>query len=331
MGVLILRRLAAMFAVLLVLTAVIFLLRQLTPANPARVALGPRASTGALEEYSRELGLNEPLVVQYFTYLNDVAHGDFQVSVRTRRAVSEDLVAFVPATLELALYGIMFAAAGGLLLGVLSAARWRGSGVVRNVMMLGASVPVFLLAFAFILVLSRNFGWLPGTGRSSLRDMPSGPTRLLTVDAILHGRADAFWNALRHLILPAATIGLASAVAIGRVLRSSLRASLESDYVRTARAKGLAERLVLRRHALRNASGPAMTMAGLQLGLMFAGVVIVEQIFAWPGIGWYTAQSIPTNDFAAIAAVTLILGSLYVAVNTAVDIAQMLADPRTRR
>ena len=331
MGVLILRRLAAMFAVLLVLTAVIFLLRQLTPANPARVALGPRASTGALEEYSRELGLNEPLVVQYFTYLNDVAHGDFQVSVRTRRAVSEDLVAFVPATMELALYGIMFAAAGGLLLGVLSAARWRGSGVVRNVMMLGASVPVFLLAFAFILVLSRNFGWLPGTGRSSLRDMPSGPTRLLTVDAILHGRADAFWNALRHLILPAATIGLASAVAIGRVLRSSLRASLDSDYVRTARAKGLAERLVLRRHALRNSSGPAMTMAGLQLGLMFAGVVIVEQIFAWPGIGWYTAQSIPTNDFAAIAAVTLILGSLYVAVNTAVDIAQMLADPRTRR
>ena len=331
MGALILRRLAAMFAVLLVLTAVIFLLRQLTPANPARVALGPRASTGALEEYSRELGLNEPLVVQYFTYLNDVAHGDFQVSVRTRRAVSEDLVAFVPATMELALYGIMFAAAGGLLLGVLSAARWRGSGVVRNVMMLGASVPVFLLAFAFILVLSRNFGWLPGTGRSSLRDMPSGPTRLLTVDAILHGRADAFWNALRHLILPAATIGLASAVAIGRVLRSSLRASLDSDYVRTARAKGLAERLVLRRHALRNASGPAMTMAGLQLGLMFAGVVIVEQIFAWPGIGWYTAQSIPTNDFAAIAAVTLILGSLYVAVNTAVDIAQMLADPRTRR
>ena len=331
MGVLILRRLVAMFAVLLVLTAVIFLLRQLTPANPARVALGPRASMGALEEYSRELGLNEPLVVQYFTYLNDVAHGDFQVSVRTRRAVSEDLIAFVPATLELALYGIMFAAAGGLLLGVLSAARWRGSGVVRNVMMLGASVPVFLLAFAFILVLSRNFGWLPGTGRSSLRDMPSGPTRLLTVDAILHGRADAFWNALRHLILPAATIGLASAVAIGRVLRSSLRASLDSDYVRTARAKGLAERLVLRRHALRNASGPAMTMAGLQLGLMFAGVVIVEQIFAWPGIGWYTAQSIPTNDFAAIAAVTLILGSLYVAVNTAVDIAQMLADPRTRR
>ncbi len=331
MAVLILRRLAAMFAVLLVLTAVIFLLRQLTPANPARVALGPQASTGAVEEYSRELGLNKPLVVQYFTYLNDVAHGDFQVSVRTRRAVSEDLAKFVPATLELALYGIIFAASGGLLLGVLSAARWRGSGVIRNVMMLGASVPAFLLAFAFILIFSRHFGWLPGTGRSSLGDMPSGPTRLLTVDALLHGRVDAFLNALRHLILPSATIGLASAVAIGRVLRSSLRASFDSDYVRTARAKGLAERLVVRRHALRNASGPAMTMAGLQLGLMFAGVVIVEQIFAWPGIGWYTAQSIPTNDFAAIAAVTLILGSLYVAVNTAVDIAQLLADPRIRR
>ena len=331
MTVLILRRLAAMVVVLLVLTAVIFLLRQITPANPARVALGPQASIGAVEEYSRELGLDQPLVVQYFTYLNDIAHGDFQVSVRTRRAVSEDLAAFVPATMELALYGIMFAALGGLVLGVVSAARWRGSGVVRNVMLMGASVPSFLLAFGLILVLSRNLGWLPGTGRSSLPDMPEGPTQLLTVDAVLHGRPDAFLNALRHLILPSVTIGLASAVAIGRVLRSSLHASLDSDYVRTARAKGLAERLVLRRHALRNASGPAMTMAGLQLGLMFAGVVIVEQIFAWPGIGWYTAQSIPTNDFAAIAAVTLILGSLYVIVNTAVDIAQMLADPRIRR
>ncbi len=331
MAVLILRRLAAMFVVLLVLTAVIFLLRQLTPANPARVALGPQASIGAVEEYSRELGLDKPLVVQYFTYLNDVVHGDFQISVRTRRAVSEDLAAFVPATMELALYGIIFATVGGLLVGVLSAGRWRGSGVIRNVMMLGASVPTFLLAFAFILVFSRHLGWLPGTGRSSLADMPSGPTHLLTVDALLHVRFDAFWNALRHLILPASTIALASAVAIGRVLRSSLRSSLDSDYVRTARSKGLAERLVVRRHALRNASGPAMTMAGLQLGLMFAGVVIIEQIFAWPGIGWYTAQSIPTNDFAAIAAVTLILGSLYVAVNTAVDIAQLLADPRIRR
>jgi peptide/nickel transport system permease protein len=331
MAALILRRLAAMVVVLLALTAVVFLLRQLTPANPARVALGPRASIGAVEEYSRELGLDKPLVVQYVIYLNDVVHGDFQVSVRTRRAVSEDLAAFVPATMELALYGILFAGVGGILFGILSVGRWRGSGLVRNIMVVGSSLPSFLLAFGLILLFSRQLGWLPGTGRSSLADMPDGPTQLLTIDALLNGRLDAFWNALQHLILPASTIALASAVAIGRVLRSGLHTSLGSDYVRTARAKGMNERLLIRRHALRNASGPALTMGGLQLGLMFAGVVIVEQIFAWRGIGWYTAQSIPTNDFAAIAAVTLILGTVYVVVNTAVDLAQMLADPRIRR
>jgi peptide/nickel transport system permease protein len=327
---LITRRLGQMMIVLMVLTAVVFILRQLQPVDPARVALGPQASIGAVEDYRRSLGYDRPLVVQYVTYLRDISKGDFQVSVRTRRPVSEDLAAALPATLELALAAMMLALVGGLALGILSAARWRGSSVIRMTMTLGASIPPFLLAFGGILLFSRRLGWLPGTGRTSFRDFQLGPTGLLTVDSLLAGRFDVFIDAIKHLILPAFTIAMLSSVAIGRVLRSSLRTALHSPYARTARAKGLPERTVIFRHGLRNAAGPAITMAGLQLGLMFAGVVIVETIFAWPGIGWYMAQSIPTNDFAAIGAVTLILGAVYVVINAAVDILQTVADPRIR-
>lgn len=331
MGRLIARRLVEMVIVLLVLTAAVFILRQLQPADAARVALGGRASTGAIQEYRRELGFDQPLPVQYVTYLGNVVRGDFQISVRTQRPVSEDLAIALPATLELTLFAFAMALVGGLLLGTIGAARRRGSTAVRTVMIFGASIPVFLLAYAGILLFSRKLGWLPGIGRTSFRDFEPGPTGLLTLDSLLAGRIDVFVDAIRHLVLPASTIALLSAVSIGRVLRSSLHATLRSPYARTARAKGLPERVVIARHGLRNAAGPAISMAGLQVGLMFAGIVIVETIFAWPGIGWYMAQSIPTNDFAAIGAVTLILGAIYVVVNAAVDVLQMAADPRIRR
>ena len=324
------RRLLEMIVVLLVLTAVVFMLRQLQPADPARVALGGRASTGALQEYRKELGLNEPLAIQYVIYVGKVVTGDFQVSVRTQRPVAEDLAEALPATIELAAVAMVTALVGGLLLGVIGAARWPGAAAIRAAMIFGASIPVFLFAYGCIIVFSRRLGWLPGSGRTMFREF-EGPTGFLTIDALLTGRLDVFSDAVRHLILPAISIALLSAVSIGRVLRSSLHTALRAPYARTARAKGLPERTVILRHGLRNASGPAISMAGLQLGLMFAGIVIVETIFAWPGIGWYMAQSIPTNDFAAIGAVTLILGTLYVVVNAVVDILQMVADPRIRR
>jgi peptide/nickel transport system permease protein len=159
---------------------------------------------------------------------------------------------------------------------------------------------------------------------------PTGPTKLLTVDSIIHGRFDVFTDSINHLVLPALCIAIGPAVAIGRVLRSSILSAMRSDYVRTARAKGLKERAVLVKHALRNSSGAALSMTGLQVGLMFAGVVVIESIFAWPGMGFYTVQSIPRLDFPAIAGVTLLLGAAYVVVNTAVDLLQGVADPRLR-
>jgi peptide/nickel transport system permease protein len=327
---LVIRRLGEMVVVLLVLTAVVFVLRQLQPADAARVALGGHAAEGAVEEYRRSLGFDQPLYKQYFIYLGKVLHGDFQTSVRTRRPVSKDLEQALPATLELAFVALLAAVIGGTILGVLGVAGRRGANAIRGSMLFGASIPVFLLAYGGILIFARRLGWLPIAGRTSYRDF-HGPTGFLLIDSLIKGRMDVFVDAWRHLLLPAITIALLSAVSIGRVLRSSLTTTLNSPYARTARAKGLPERIVIARHGLRNASGPAISMAGLQLGLMFAGIVIVETIFAWPGIGWYMAQSIPTNDFAAIGAVTLILGALYVVVNAAVDILQLVADPRIRR
>ncbi len=195
-------------------------------------------------------------------------------------------------------------------------------------MVAGASAPPFLLALVGILLFYRRLGWLPATGRSGFRDAPDGPTGLLMIDSLVNGRFDVFTDALKHLVLPGLSIAILPAVSIGRVLRSSLVTTLRTDHVRTARAKGLKERTVLLRHALRNSAGPALSMGGLQVGLMFAGVVVIEQIFAWPGIGLYTVQSIPRSDFPAIAGVTLVLGAAYVIVNALVDVFQAAADPR---
>ncbi len=198
-------------------------------------------------------------------------------------------------------------------------------------MVAGATAPVFLLALLGILLFYRQLGWLPSTGRTKFLNAPTGPTSFLTVDSLIHGQFDVFTDSVKHLILPAMCLAIGPAVSIGRVLRSSILTNLRSDYVRTARAKGIREIwTVLLKHTLRNSLGAALSMTGLQIGLMFAGVVVIESIFAWPGIGFYTVQAIPRLDFPAIAGVTLFLGATYVVINTGVEILQGIADPRLR-
>jgi peptide/nickel transport system permease protein len=191
-----------------------------------------------------------------------------------------------------------------------------------------ASAPVFLLALVAILVFSGDLHWLPGTGDTGYTNAPTGPTGMIVLDGLLHGQPAIAWDGVRHLILPALVVALGPAVSIGRVLRGSLDSAMVSDFARTARAKGLKERTVVVRHALRNSASAALSMTGLQVGLMFAGVVVVESIFAWPGIGLYVDQSIPEADFPAIAGVTLILGIGYVVINAVVDVLQAVIDPR---
>lgn len=322
------KRLAAMVGVLLFLALVVFLLQRVTPADPVRSFLGAHASSAAIAAQRHKLGYDRPLPVQYIRYISDLARGNLQMSLRTRRPVMTDLRHYVPATLELAAFGLVLAIVLGGILGVITAGRFRGSGVFRFVTVAGASTPPFLLALVGILFFYHHLHWLPATGRTGLADPPKGPTGFLTVDTILHGNLGGFRDAIGHLILPGLCVAILPAVSIGRVFRSSLVTTMRTDYIRTARSKGLREIAVLSRHAVRNSLGPALSMTGLQIGLMFAGVVVIESIFAWPGIGLYTVQSIPRNDFPAIAGVTLILGAGYVIVNTIVDLLQAVADPR---
>lgn len=326
----VLGRLASMVVVLLVLAFVILALQRYTPADPVRAKLGANAPKELVEAERARLGYDQPLPSQYVNYVGDLVSGDLQESLRTRRPVAQDLGEFVPATLELAAVSLGLSALLGGLLGIASAGRFRGAGVLRVVMVSGAALPTFLVALLGLLLFYRRLGWLPSSGRISREYAVDGPTGFLLVDTLVAGNLPAFGNAVRHLVLPAVCVAIGPAVAIGRVLRGGIVSSLGSDYVRTARSKGLRERSVLVRHTLRNSIGPALSMTGLQVGLMFAGVVVVESIFAWPGIGLYTVQSIPRLDFPAIAGVTLVLGTVFVVVNTLVDIAQAVADPRVR-
>jgi peptide/nickel transport system permease protein len=324
----ILSRLGATAVILVALTAVMFVLQHISPMDPVKAQLGANASGEAVAARRHALGLDQPMLNQFWHYLTAAVHGDLGTSFRTRHPVSSDLGSFFPATLELALYGIALALILAALLAFGTTLNWRGSGALRAVLFTGAAAPMFLLGILGLILFYQKLGWVPANGRIDIPNPPTGPTGMLTVDGLLHGRFDVVADALHHLILPATVIALGPAVAIGRVLRSSLVTDADSDYARTAKAKGLSESRIMVGHVLRNCVGSALSMTGLQVGLMFSGVLVVEQVFGWPGIGQYIAQSIPVADFPAIAGVTLMLGVLYVVINTAVDLLQAAADPR---
>lgn len=321
-------RVGAMVAILIALTGVLFVLQHISPLDPVKAQLGAQASAEAVAARREALGLNEPLLAQFWNYLTGAVSGDLGTSYRTRHSVLSDLGDFLPATLELALFGLAIAILLAVLLAFSTTLRWRGAGLLRAVLFTGSSAPMFLLGILGLIVFYQQLGWVPANGRTSITDLPDGPTGLLTVDGLLHFRFDVMADAIHHLLLPGFVIAIGPAVAIGRVLRSSLIGDMDSDYARTARAKGLSEGRIMAGHILRNSVGAALSMTGLQVGLMFSGVLVVEQVFGWPGIGQYIAQSIPVADFPAIAGVTLMLGALYVFINTAVDLLQAAADPR---
>lgn len=322
------RRAVSAIGVLLLLALLMVVLQQMSRTDPARTYLGANATPAAVARERHILGYDRPLVVQFVRYIAHLAEGDLAISVRTRRPVLSDIGQYLPATIELTLAGLAIALVLGTLLGLASAARWRGSGVLRVVLVALGSTPVFLLGLLGIVLLYARLRLLPASGRTSYTEAPSRPTGLLVLDGLLAGRPDVSWDAIQHLLMPAFAVGIGPAVAIARVLRGSLRESLRADYVRTARAKGLRESRVLVRHALRNSLTAPLAMTGVQVGLMLAGVLVIENMFAWPGIGLYTEQSITAGDFPAITGVTMVLGGGYVGINAIVDVLQAWADPR---
>jgi peptide/nickel transport system permease protein len=321
----ILRRLASAVVLILVLSAVIFLLQAVSTGDPVKAYLGANASPAAVAAERQALGLNDPLPVRYVNFIVNLVQGNLGISFRTHRPVLTDLQTFLPATIELVTWSFIIAVILGGIFAVSGALRWRGSAVIRGPLLVLATAPPFLLALGGIVLFYSQLGILPAAGRGPSE---TGPTGFLLIDTLAAGDPAGFASAAQHLLLPAVVLAIAPAIAIGRILRSSLESTLDADYVRTAESKGLTPFHVLRQHVVRNSIGPGLSMAGLQLGFMFAGVVVVEQIFSWPGIGNYLAASIPTSDFPAIAGVTLVLGTIYIVANALVDVLQAVADPR---
>ncbi|MCC6434233.1 MAG: ABC transporter permease [Acidimicrobiales bacterium] len=326
----VLRRLLSLLGVLLVLSLAVFVIQTVLPADPVRASLGANASPALVEQKREELGYNDPLTAQYVRFLGNVVQGDLSTSLRTKRPVTDDLSRFAKPTFELAGMAALLAMGLGLVLGVSSARGGRGAGAVRLVMLGAASAPTFFVAIVGILLFYRKLGWLPASGRLDRMRISTGPTGLYTVDSLLHGNWQWFSSAVRHLVLPAFCLAVGPAVAIGRVLRGALLDVMRLDHVRTARSKGLRERRVILRHGLRNAMQPTLSMAGLQVGLLLTGVVVVELVFAWPGLGLYTTQAIQQADFPAVIGIVLVMGAAYVVINALVDIGQVIADPRLR-
>lgn len=326
----IVKRLAGLVAVLLLMTLVIFCLQQVVPADPARAAAGPNAPAAVVEAKRKEMGLDDPLLVRYWRYLGSLVQGDLGRSVRTRNPVATDLGNALPASIELMVFALAFGGLAGVWLGVVQTlSRWRGP--LRLAMTAAGSMPIFLTGLLLTLLFWFELGWMPFGGRISVASPPEGPTGLLTIDGLLTGRPGVTLNALWHLAIPAICLALPVIVAIGRSTNASLLGVLRQNYIKTARSKGLSPRRIVLGHALRNALSAPLAMFGLQFGLMFGNLLIIERIFSWPGVGLYAVGAFASTDLPAILGISLVFGAAYIVLNMLIDFVQALVDPQIAR
>lgn len=308
-----------------------FFISRVVPADPAAAALGPNAREEQIEAYRERYGLNDPVPVQYLTYMGGLLQGDLGTSLRTRRPIASDLRDFFPATLELAGAAMLLALLVGLPAGILAALYQNGPVdlAVRTLALLGGATPVYWLAIIMLNLFHTQLGWLPGPGRlDAYLFAPPTVTGLLSVDALLAQDLEVFTDALRHMVLPAVVLGAFSTALLARMVRSAMLETLSQDFIRTARAKGLRSRRVVLKHGLRNAALPILTVSANVLGGLLTGAVLTETIFSWPGIGSYATASAIGLDFPAVMGVTLVAGLTYALVNLLVDLLYAVFDPR---
>lgn len=321
-----LNRLGGLVLVLLVMSFVVFCLQAIIPTDPARALAGPSAPEETVQRLRTELGLDQPILSQYGSFMLRLAHGDLGTSNRTRQPILADVAKYGPASLELIIAAMVIGTALAFALAFAQTTLPR-SGAVRVTMLAAGSVPIFLAALLLAYVLWFKLGWFPGNGRLDIRRF-NGPTGFFVLDGLLLGRPDISLNALWHLCLPALTLAIPIAISVGRSLNSALVDVLRQPYIRTARGKGLSGARIFLRHGLRNAASAPLAMLGLQVGLMYGNLLIVERVFAWPGLGLYTVQSFASSDLPAVLGVALVFGAFYITVTMVVEILQSLADPR---
>ncbi|MCM2578865.1 ABC transporter permease [Streptomyces meridianus] len=330
-----LRRTAVAVLLAFGVTLVTFVLTNVVPGDPAAANLGQRAigDPAVVDQFRKQHGLDQPLPAQYVTYLGHLFQGDLGESQQTHQPVLTDLATAVPATLELAGAAIAVSLVIGVALGVVAALRRDRltDQLLRVVSLLGVSVPTFWLALLAFYVFFYQLGVAPGSGRLAPGMAPPPyVTGLHTIDAALAGQWPVFWSAAGHLVLPALVLTAYTVGLLTRFTRSAVLDVLGQDYVRAARAKGLPGRTVLLQYVLRAALVPVVTIAGLAFGALLSGTVLVESIFAWPGLGAYAYRSATTLDLPAVMGVGLVVGIVYLTVNLAVDVLYGVIDPRVR-
>ena len=328
----IIERIAATVPLALAVALAAFVLMRAIPGDPVDIMMGEGASSSGEEVAAlrTQLGLDEPIHRQLFGYLKGLFRGDLGYSIIRSRPVAEMIREALPATIELAVYAMLFALALGIPVGVAAALKHNTAfdRVSTAVSFIGVSLPAFWLGIVGILVFAMTLGWVPTSGRIPYGLEPRHITGLLTLDALLTGNMPALGSALRHLCLPAITLGLGVAAVVARVTRSSMLDVLGSDYVLFARAKGVPESAVTIRHALRNAMIPTVTLVGLQFGSLLGGNMIVETVFGWPGLGRVVVDAVFARDYPVVQASVMVYALTFVLVNLVTDVIYTALDPK---
>ncbi|MDR6774523.1 ABC transporter permease subunit [Azospirillum sp. BE72] len=329
----ILTRVSLVIPTFLGITFLTFILIRLVPGDPIEVRVGERGiAPERLAALRHELGLDQPLWQQFLDYVGNVLSGDFGLSLVTHNSVLSEFIALFPATLELAMCAMLFATLVGLPAGILAAVK-RGSLFDHGVMgisLTGYSMPIFWWGLLLILFFSVGLGWTPVSGRLDLIHYVEPVTGFMLIDTLMAGEYEAFRSALGHLVLPTIVLGTVPLAVVARMTRSAMLEVLGEDYIRTARAKGLADGRVIGMHALRNALIPVVTVIGLQVGTLLGGAILTETIFSWPGVGKWLIESINRRDYPALQGGVLLIATSVILVNLLVDVLYGVLNPRIR-
>lgn len=326
------RRLFHLLLIMVGVSVLVFLMLRMIPGDPARLLLGEYANPDELTRLRAQLGLDQSYLTQYAIYLKNLLQGDFGKSVRTGAPIVNEIGVRLLATIELSLAAMVIATILGITAGVVSSVKQYSIFDYGSMFLalIGVSMPIFWLGLMLIYLLSVKFPILPMMGRITMGLEAPPVTGLVVIDTLIAGQLGAFLDSLRHLILPSFTLATIPMAVVARITRSSMLEVLNKDYVRTARAKGLDEMIVILRHALRNAFLPVVTVLGLNLGLLLGGAVLTETIFSWPGLGRYVVDSLMARDYAAVQSCILIFAVVMALINLFVDLVYVILDPRIR-
>jgi peptide/nickel transport system permease protein len=327
-----LQRILIAIPVLIGVSIVVFLMLHSAGGDPATQILGPRADAQSVARLQEEMGLNRPLAVQYADFAKNALQGDLGRSYRSNDTVTDEVLSRFPATIELAFAAMLIGTTIGLIAGIVAGVRRDSFFDYSSTLgaLLGISIPTFWLGMILIIVFGVELRWLPISGRINPRlgADPSAP--FLVINSALHGNWVVFRDSLEHLILPALTLAGWPAAIVARMTRAAIIETMDQDYIRTARAKGLQESLVIQRHALRNAFIPVVTVVGLELGGLLGGAVVTETVFSWPGVGKLAADAILARDYQVVQGVVLLLAAVFIILNLLVDLIYSWLDPRIR-